>query len=357
MSQNNSHKQEVTFTNDVLTVLSQIVTELKPNRTLLIADENTAVYCLPSLQTITDVPAVVTPAGDKAKNLDSLTAIWKGLEANGATRQSLVVNVGGGVVTDMGGFAAATLKRGLRFVNVPTTLLSAVDAAVGGKTGINFNGLKNEVGAFAPACHVVISTRFFATLPLTEIMSGFAEMIKHGMLCSTDTFNRLLDYDVRNAKEHLDQLLELLEESVNVKRHIVAADPEEHGIRRALNLGHTVGHAFESLALERKSPIPHGYAVAWGLVAETVLSHMRLGFPSATLHRLADYVRENYGAFHITCDDYPKLISLMQHDKKSRNGEINCTLLTDCGAINIDQTISREEMESALDIYRDLMGI
>lgn len=351
------NEQKLIFTNDVADALSAIVAELKPNRTIVVADENTARDCLPMLSAITDTAPVVTAAGDEAKTLDTLTGIWTGLEAAGATRQSLVVNVGGGVVTDMGGFAAATLKRGLRFVNVPTTLLGAVDAAVGGKTGINFNGLKNEVGAFAPACRVVISTRFFATLPLREIKSGFAEMIKHSMLSGDQALDRLLSYDVHHVKEHLPELLTLLEESVKVKQDIVAQDPEEHGLRRALNLGHTVGHALESLALERHAPVPHGYAVAWGLVAETVLSHLQKCFPSDTLHRLARYVSSNYGAMPITCNDYPQLVKLMQHDKKSHNGEINCTLLAGCGNIHIDQTISQDEMESALDIFRDLMGI
>lgn len=182
-------------------------------------------------------------------------------------------------------------------------------------------------------------------------------MIKHGMLSGDQALDRLLSYDVHRVKEHLPELLTLLEESVKVKQDIVAQDPEEHGLRRALNLGHTVGHALESMALERHAPVPHGYAVAWGLVAETVLSHLLKGFPSDTLHRLARYVSNNYGAMPITCNDYPQLVKLMQHDKKSRNGEINCTLLAGCGQIHIDQTIPQSEMESALDIFRDLMGI
>ena len=217
-------------------------------------------------------------------------------------------------MTDLGGFAAATFKRGIRFINIPTTLLSAVDAAVGGKTGVNFNGLKNEIGVFKEAETVIISTVFFSTLPERELKSGYAEMLKHGLLDGEAVYNKLLDYDFDNVAGN--GLLRLVEESVNVKRRIVEQDPFEQGLRRALNLGHTAGHAFESLALKRNSPVPHGYAVAWGMVVEAVLSHTEKGFPSAELYRLADYVCRHYGAFHITCDDYPELIEFMRHDKK-----------------------------------------
>jgi 3-dehydroquinate synthase len=273
----------------------------------------------------------------------------------GATRKSLVVNLGGGVVTDLGGFAAATYKRGIPFVNCPTTLLSAVDAAVGGKTGINFNGLKNEIGCFAEATDVIITTRFFTTLPAVELKSGFAEMLKHSMLSSHDDFETLLDFDL--AHVDYDRLLQLLKTSVLVKERIVREDPHEQGLRRALNLGHTVGHALESMALHKGKPVPHGYAVAWGLVAEAVLSHMTMHFPSTDLHRLAHYVKAHYGAFYITCDDYDTLLELMHHDKKSQNGEINCSLLATCGNVKVNNTIDDADMKAALDIYRDLMGI
>ena len=277
------------------------------------------------------------------------------MERFGVTRHSLIVNLGGGMVCDLGGFAAATFKRGVRFINVPTTLLGAVDAAVGGKTGLNYNGLKNEIGAFAPASDIIISTRFFDTLPLPEMKSGFAEVLKHAMLSDRAEFLHLLDHDFSAPINH-DDLLERLQHSVQVKVNIVARDPNEQGERKALNLGHTVGHAFESLAMKRGKPVPHGYAVAWGLVSEAVLSHLLLKFPSDDVHRLGNFTRDNYRDFPFTCDDYHELLDLMRHDKKSRDGEITCTLLTAIGDYHIDQTVTPDDVTAALDILRDHLG-
>ncbi|MBR1550776.1 MAG: 3-dehydroquinate synthase [Muribaculaceae bacterium] len=345
--------QRLIFTNDVNRELATIVERRHPSSVFLLTDENTHRMVRP----LVDLAAtdIIIPAGDEHKNIDSLQQVWRALQQGGATRQSLLINLGGGVVTDLGGLAAATFKRGMRFVNVPTTLLGAVDAAVGGKTGINFGGLKNEIGAFAEATDVVISTCFFSTLPTTELKSGFAEMLKHGLLTGSDEFDRLLHFDLDQLSP--GQLLDRLQASVLVKQRIVEQDPHEQGLRRALNLGHTVGHAFESHALTCGHPVPHGYAVAWGLVTECVLSHMMMRFPSSTLQQLATFVRRHYGIFSITCDDYDTLLTLMRHDKKSRQGEINCTLLAACGDVRIDVTVTPDDMRTALDIYRDLMGI
>ena len=215
--------------------------------------------------------------------------------------------------------------------------------------------MKNEVGAFCEASDVIISTAFLDTLPECEVKSGYAEMLKHGLLKSRDCFMSLVNFDVANGSK--DRLLELLKESVEVKAEIVRQDPHEHGIRRALNLGHTAGHAFESMAMARQKPIPHGYAVAYGLVIDAVLSHFKCGFDCADVHRIADYVLGNYGAFHITCDDYDELLRLMKHDKKSSYGEINCTLLGAPGDIRIDSIIDDDTMKEAFDLYRDLMHI
>lgn len=352
--------QDLIFTNEVAAAIDSLVEKANPQKLFVLVDANTSCFVLPKLRNsskaIAEATTITIKAGDINKNLESLSYIWKQLCDNGATRKSMLINLGGGVVTDIGAFAGATFKRGISFINVPTTLLSAVDAAVGGKTGINFNGYKNEIGAFKEASAVVISTAFFETLPIEELLSGYAEMLKHGLIAGKDTYNRLLEFDITASDP--ERLLSLLEESVNVKKRIVEEDPTEKGIRRALNLGHTAGHAFESMALKRHAPIPHGYAVAWGLVVELVLAHLQLDFPSATLQQLASYILERYGAYEITCDDYAELLEFMHHDKKNENaGDINFTLLEDAGQIKIDCTCSEDEIKNALDIYRDLMHI
>ncbi len=342
--------QNLIFTNDVQAAIDRLTNDSDHNLTVWIADVNTA--------RLMPAPAhfITIPDGDENKTLATVTRVWDEMERMGATRRSLVINLGGGMVTDLGGFAAATFKRGVRFINVPTTLLGAVDAAVGGKTGFNYHGLKNEIGTFAPASDVIISTRFFDTLPVEEMKSGYAEVLKHAMLSNRDEFLRLLDHDFNAPIDH-DDLLERLRRSVQVKVDIVARDPNEQGERKALNLGHTIGHALESLAMKREKPVPHGYAVAWGLVTETILSHIRLQFPSEDVHRLGHFVRDNYRGFPFTCDDYDELLALMRHDKKSRNGEITCTLLTSIGDYRIDQAVTPDDITAALDILRDHLGL
>lgn len=342
--------QHLIFTNDVTATIDRLIHNGNPNLTMWIADANTARFVPDGARLIT------IPAGDCNKSLETVTHVWDEMERMGATRRSLAINLGGGMVTDLGGFAAATYKRGLRFINVPTTLLGAVDAAVGGKTGFNYNGLKNEIGTFAPASEVIISTRYFDTLPIEEMKSGYAEVIKHAMLSDREELQRLLDHDFSAPISH-DDLLERLRRSVQVKVDIVDRDPNELGERKSLNLGHTIGHAFEALAMQQDKPIAHGYAVAWGLVAESILSHLHLRFPSEDVHLLGNFVRDNYRGFPFTCDDYDDLLALMRHDKKSRDGEITCTLLATIGDYRIDQTVTPDDVTAALDILRDHLGL
>ena len=261
-----------------------------------------------------------------------------------------MVNLGGGMVTDLGGFAASTFKRGLNYINIPTTLLAMVDASVGGKTGINFGGLKNEIGVFSTARSVILDTIFLKTMDHENLLSGYAEMLKHGLISDDAHWAELISFDLDVVDYH--QLSRMLEESVKVKERIVEEDPTERGIRKALNLGHTVGHAFESLAL-RRTPVLHGYAVAWGLICELYLSCVKTGFPTDKMRQTVRYINENYGRMPITCNDYPILLELMTHDKKNEGDSINFTLLGDVGDIRINQTASKEEIEEALDFYRE----
>lgn len=345
--------------------MSEAVAAIQPKQVFVLADTNTEKIArsIAGSLAIDGAKLIVIPAGDVNKNLESLSAVWQALTDARATRHDLLINVGGGMVTDLGGFAAATYKRGMPFVNVPTTLLGAVDAAVGGKTGINFGGYKNQVGAFAPAREVIISSVFFKSLPQTELLSGYAEMVKHGLLTSAAEFRRLAELDILAADD--ETMLGLLRTSVQVKEGIVAQDPTEKGLRKALNLGHTVGHAFEELAMERRRPVPHGYAVAWGLVAMAVLSKLTAGLDSETLNRLAAFVRANYNpasvngpALSVTCDDYPTLLSLMRSDKKNADADhITFTLLSAPGHPLINQVVDAPTIQTALDITRDLLGL
>ena len=267
-----------------------------------------------------------------------------------------MINLGGGMVTDLGGFAAATFKRGIPFINIPTTLLSMVDAAVGGKTGINFNGLKNEIGAFAPASEVIIDSEFLKTLDNENIMSGYAEMLKHGLISNQENWKELIKFDFCNDINY-DLLQQMIAKSVAIKEKVVEQDPCEKGIRKSLNLGHTIGHALESFSLQSEHPSLHGYAVAWGLVSELYLSHIKSGFPKDILWKTTTFIKEHYGKLHFSCKDYEKLYEFMTHDKKNESSDsINFTLLSNIGEININQTVSKEEIFESLDFYCETMG-
>ena len=254
------------------------------------------------------------------------------------------------MVTDLGGFAASTYKRGINFINVPTTLLAMVDASVGGKTGINFGGLKNEIGVFNDAEFVLLDTNWLRTLDEENIRSGYAEMLKHGLIADDTMWAELINFNL--AQPNLRQLASMLDKSVRIKERIVTEDPHEKGIRKALNLGHTFGHAFESWAMKRQ-PVLHGYAVAFGLIAELYLATTQTDFPTERMRQTVNFIRAYYGSLPITCNDYPELIELMHHDKKNHGNEINVTLLGGIGDIRINQTITEEDIKEALDFFRE----
>ena len=323
------------------------------DRVFILADETTARLCVPAIEKVGGLESayhIVIGATDACKTLCSLTHVWEELGKGGGTRHSLLINIGGGMVTDLGGFAASTFKRGISYINIPTTLLAMVDASVGGKTGINFGGLKNEIGVFSNAHTVILDTQFLQTLDRENICSGYAEMLKHGLISGEQMWAELITFDLEQPD--LAKLRQMVADSVAVKERIVEEDPTEQGIRKALNLGHTAGHAFESFALRHK-PVLHGYAVAWGLICELYLSTVKTGFPSDKMRQTVSFIKEHYGKMTITCDDYPDLFELMTHDKKNTSGIINFTLLGGIGDIRINQTATKEEIFEALDFYRE----
>jgi 3-dehydroquinate synthase len=346
-------QQKVILSEQLEQALSAAIDECRADRCFVLVDETTRQLCLPVLSAFAcmqGVQPIVIQPGDQHKDLEAVAHVWSELGRMGATRHSLLINLGGGMVTDLGGFAASTFKRGIHFINIPTTLLAMVDASVGGKTGINFGGLKNEIGAFRNASSVILDTVFLKTMDAENLLSGYAEMLKHGLIHQGTMLTELLLFDIEQP--NLAKLQRMVADSVQVKQRIVTEDPTERGIRKALNLGHTVGHAFESLALER-TPVLHGYAVAWGLVCELYLSTVKTGFPVDRMRQTVRFIFDHYGRMPITCDDYPRLLQLMSHDKKNVAGRINFTLLGDVGDVHIDQTATNEEIEEALDFYRE----
>ena len=405
--------QKVVMSQNLEEVLTAAVADCEKDRLFILTDETTKALCLPVVEgfgCLKGAQIITIGATDTHKTLDSLSHVWEALGEGGATRHSLLINLGGGMVTDLGGFAASTFKRGINYINIPTTLLSMVDASVGGKTGINFRGLKNEIGVFNNAATVILDTQFLKTLDAENILSGYAEMLKHGLIDSESHWGELVSLDfernseerkvnseerignseerignseerIVNSKERIVnseerignseerignseerignsenswwmELQRMVEKSVAVKQRIVTEDPTEQGIRKALNLGHTAGHAFESFALKHQ-PILHGYAVAYGLVCELYLSCIKTGFPTDKMHQTVNFIHEHYGKMSITCDDYPQLMELMTHDKKNVAGMINFTLLGGIGDIRINQTATKDEIYEALDFYRE----
>ena len=334
------------------------------DRLFVVCDRHTRRCCLTVIGELPPVAAadvITIDEGDDHKTLSAVEYVWTELQKRGATRHSLVVNLGGGMVTDLAGFAVSTFKRGLHFINIPTTLLAMVDASVGGKTGFNFGGLKNEIGVFRNADAVILDTVFLKTLDRDNILSGYAEMLKHSLINNQDMLAELLAFDVEQPD--LKRLGCMVADSVRVKQRIVLEDPLEQGLRKALNLGHTIGHALESMALSNPdrfrlasgSPVLHGYAVAWGLLCELYLSVAKCHFPTDRLRQVADFILEHYGRMAITCDDYPTLLELMTHDKKNVAGQVNFTLLSNVGQLQLNQTATKDEIVEALDFYREGM--
>ncbi len=347
-------KQTIVISRHLENELSKAVAECKHDKLFVLTDTTTESFCLPlirDMECMRGAQTISIGSTDENKTLDSLAHVWEALQRGGATRHSLLLNLGGGMVTDLGGFAASTFKRGIDYINIPTTLLSMVDASVGGKTGINFGGLKNEIGVFNCARCVIVDTVFLRTLDDRNIRSGYAEMLKHGIISDTKHWAELLSFDL-NDIDYV-RLQDMIAASIAVKERIVEEDPTETGIRKALNLGHTAGHALESLALAEDRTVLHGYAVAWGLICELFLSAVLTGFPQDKLRQTVGFIRDTFGTFVFDCKEYDRLYDYMTHDKKNTAGTINFTLMGDIGDIRINQTASKEDIFEMLDFLRD----
>lgn len=348
------HKQEVIISRNLKQDVESAIQKCQHDQLFVLTDTTTLRLCWPLVKAFPcfkSAQMITIGDTDENKTLDSLSSVWAALQKSGATRHSLLINIGGGMVTDLGGFAASTFKRGIAYINIPTTLLSQVDASVGGKTGINFGGLKNEIGVFNCAASVILSSEFLRSLDHKNLLSGYAEMLKHGLISNEQSWAELLRFDL----EELDfaQLGTLVAKSVAIKERIVEEDPTEQNIRKALNLGHTAGHALESLALEQGRTVLHGYAVAWGLICELYLSVVKCDFPKDKLRQTVQFIRQNYGDFPLDCKQYERLYEFMKHDKKNEGGIINFTLLANIGDVRINQQATKEDIFEMLDFLRE----
>lgn len=354
-------QQSLIITKDLQKDLTTQINRINPDKIFILTDTQTHKYCFPLISDhllLQEANICTIPAGDDNKTVQSLMFVWKNLSSLGASRKSLLINIGGGMISDLGAFAAATFKRGMSCLNIPTTLLSMVDASLGGKTGINFNGLKNEVGAFYEADAVLIDMQFLKTLDQNNNISGYAEMLKHGLIYKVKHEKELFEFTFDENTDY-SKLAILVEESIAVKRHYVSIDPLEKGVRKILNLGHTIGHAFESFALHSKKPVLHGYAIAWGLICELYIAHRQCDFPKDEVKRIIELIKDKYGSFYIECKDYEQLFEYILHDKKNTQGEgiINMPLLKAIGEVSLDETIKKELIFESFDFYRDFMGI
>lgn len=321
----------------------------------ILVDENTYHNCYPLLKEIfaSQVPGtIVIKSGEVNKTLETCHLIWERMTFSNATRDSLLINLGGGAICDLGGFAASIYKRGIDFIHIPTTLLAQVDASVGGKTGVNFDSFKNQLGTFTNPLLVCIYPGFLKTLPQRHIKNGFAEVIKHGLIADKNYWNEIKKW---NPSFILDNA-GIIEESVRIKSIIVHKDTNEKGIRKALNFGHTFGHAFETHSLKYSSkPLLHGEAVAMGIICESYLSSMKTGLAKNDYKEIAQYVLGKYPYYSINEEGKQELLRLMMQDKKNFNKQINCTLLKDIGDAVIDNFITQEDMTEVLDYYTSLL--
>ena len=342
---------------DLHSALSKILRSYEPDQVCFVIDEQVRGIVEASKGQI-GLKCCTLSVSESEKTLETVQKIWDFFFAHGLTRRGVVVAIGGGVLTDLVGFAAATYKRGVDCINVPTTLLAMVDASTGGKTGLNYHGLKNSIGVFAPPVETLIWPGWLQTLPAKEMLNGFAEMLKTGLIASpTPTLPRregeksslwhdLLNYDLEAMP--IEELTPLIRRCVAVKEAIVAADPKEEGLRKVLNFGHTFGHALEELSLSDEAGLSHGYAVLYGMIAELYLSVTKLGCEREVLQQLTQIMLHAYGKPACKCSDRERLIALMKQDKKNeRAAEINVTLLEAVGSPAINQTITADEAAEA----------
>ena len=333
--------------------------EVKYSKIFILVDENSFKDCYPQLvEQVTvfkDAELIEIESGEENKNIDVCLQIWSTLSELGADRKALFVNLGGGVIGDMGGFIASTFKRGIDFINIPTTLLAQVDASVGGKVGIDLNHLKNEVGVFNNPKAVFVNSEFLKTLDKRQLLSGFAEIIKHALIADAAYWKKVLSVNLTD----LEALDKLIETSIKIKNKVVIQDPHEYGLRKTLNFGHTVGHAIETCSLEEadSESFLHGEAIAVGMICEAYLSYKLCNLPKEQLKEITDFIMERYPSLMIDHMDQQHLIELMSHDKKNEKGLINFSLLSAIGTCEINKTAHPDQIIEAFTYYSEQLDL
>lgn len=316
----------------------------------VLVDENTNEACLPKLMTematTSTIEIVEIESGEINKNLETCMGLWNVLTELGADRKSLLINLGGGVITDMGGFVASTYKRGITFINIPTTLLSMVDASVGGKTGVDLGVLKNQIGLFSDPEMVLIDTEFLTTVSQKEIVSGTAEIIKYGLTYDIKLWDEIIS-------NNLDNVNDLIHRSIQIKNEVVLEDRLEANLRKILNFGHTIGHAVESYFLEseHKETLTHGEAIALGMITETYLSYKLNDFPKATLETIKKNITDIFGKVPLVQEDYSAVLEMLKHDKKNVGGQVNFVLLENLEKCKIDCKVDNDLIIESLNYY------
>jgi len=350
----NSLESTIVIGENLAETVKNTVKKCTPNSIFVVVDDQTRIHCLPlfdEIDEVADSKVIVIPSGEENKNIESVAKIWEFLSRNGADRKSLLIIIGGGMLTDLAGFAASSFKRGISFINIPTTLLSQVDASIGGKIGINFKSYKNEIGLFKTADFVIIDTTFLKTLNQENILSGFAEMVKHALIYSQSHWNVIKGLNPHIETIDFEKFAGIISQSLLIKNDVVQKDPTEKGLRKSLNFGHTVGHAIESWCMDKKDPVLHGIAVAYGMICELWLSNKKTNFDKSKLTDIVTYIRKIFGYKPIPKDAYPQLFELMTHDKKNENKQINFTLLSDIGAVELNCICTESEIFESLDYY------
>ena len=337
----------VFVTDNLAEALAALFQEYSFSQLGVVVDENTERVCYPLVQSLLPEHTVGRiRSGERHKNLTTCTQLWEWMTEARFDRQALLINLGGGVIGDMGGFCAATYKRGIRFVNLPTTLLSQVDASVGGKLGVDFQGYKNHIGLFQDPLQVIIHPKFLETLPPAELRSGYAEVIKHGLIADADHWQT-----VSRTPLATQDLPALIAHSVALKAKVVAQDFREGGVRKILNFGHTIGHAVESYYLDTDQHLLHGEAVAVGMVTETYLSQKHVGLPADQAREIVGFLFATYGHRPVPEAAIDSIVALARQDKKNRQSQIQCTLLEKIGAAAFDVPITAEDIQEAIGYY------